>query len=121
MGCLHIAEGDLMAPQVTGKKIASGRSALGPPPEQRRIIGAGHRLISYRELKEVFGVPYSRVHLRRMETAGLFPQHVTLGEGDTPYVAWIESEIIAWIEERAARRRSAGPAAAASAISRAAP
>jgi prophage regulatory protein len=96
-----------MAPQVTGKKIASGRSALGPPPEQRRIIGAGHRLISYRELKEVFGVPYSRVHLRRMETAGLFPQHVTLGKGDSPYVAWIESEIIVWIDARAAQRTSA--------------
>jgi prophage regulatory protein len=107
-----------MTPQV--KKIV-GHPAPARPPEQRRIIGVGYRLISYRELKEAFGVPYSRVHIRRMETAGLFPHRVTLGEGDTPYVAWIESEIIAWIESRAARRPSAGPAAAAPAISRAAP
>ena len=59
------------------------------------------KVLSFRELKPAKGIPYSRVHLRRLEADGNFPGRVQLG-GNA--VAWIESEIDAWLEERAADR-----------------
>ncbi len=59
------------------------------------------KVLSFPELKPAKGIPYSRVHLRRLEAAGSFPGRVQLG-GNA--VAWIESEIDAWLEERAAER-----------------
>ena len=66
------------------------------------------KVLSFCELKPKKGIPYSRVHLRRLEAAGRFPRRVQLGDNA---VAWIESEIDAWLEERAADRdASGGPA-----------
>ena len=59
------------------------------------------KLVSKKELKSVYGVPYSFVHISRLERAGAFPQRIQLGQCR---VAWLAEEVEAWITERAALR-----------------
>lgn len=61
---------------------------------------AHERLLVARQLRER-GVFFSGVHLRRLEKAGLFPARVQISPNR---VAWIASEVDAWIQERAAAR-----------------
>jgi prophage regulatory protein len=58
------------------------------------------RLVPYPALKER-GIPFTRVHLRRLEDAGKFPLHIDLGENT---IAWFEDELDAFIERKAAER-----------------
>jgi prophage regulatory protein len=58
------------------------------------------RLVSYSELKQR-GIPWTRVHIRRLEAKSKFPRHVELG-GNT--IAWFEDELEAFIEGKAAER-----------------
>ena len=37
------------------------------------------KLVSKKELKSVYGVPYCPAHIARLEAAGQFPKRVTLG------------------------------------------
>ncbi len=60
---------------------------------------AGNRFLDWSKLSPI--VPYTRQHIGRLERAGKFPRRVQLGENR---VAWLESEIEAWIAERAAER-----------------
>jgi prophage regulatory protein len=61
------------------------------------------RLLDRAALQER-GIPYGRVHLWRLEKAGKFPKRVALSSSR---IAWIESEIDAWIGARVtARNRS---------------
>jgi predicted DNA-binding transcriptional regulator AlpA len=53
-------------------------------------------LIPYEKLKAK-GICYSRMQLRRKERAGSFPARVRLSNAR---VAWLESEIDAWIVSR---------------------
>jgi prophage regulatory protein len=46
-------------------------------------------------------VPYSASHLWRLERAGQFPQRVRLGGNR---VAWLQSEVSAWVESKLASR-----------------
>jgi prophage regulatory protein len=55
------------------------------------------KLVSKKELKSVYGVPYSFAHIARLEKAGLFPKRIQLG---ACRVAWFADEVEAWIEER---------------------
>ena len=55
------------------------------------------KLCTWTELKEVYGIPYSRMHVRRLELKGRFPQRVRLGECR---VAWLAHEIEEWIQSR---------------------
>ncbi|MBT52773.1 MAG: transcriptional regulator [Mameliella sp.] len=57
------------------------------------------RILSKRQVKEL--VLYSPQHIARMEKAGLFPRRVQLGVNR---VGWVEAEVLAWLEERLARR-----------------
>jgi predicted DNA-binding transcriptional regulator AlpA len=62
------------------------------------------KLCTWKELKEVYGIPYCRLHIRRLELNGQFPQRVQLGERR---VAWLALEVEQWIQGRligAARR-----------------
>ena len=62
------------------------------------------KLVSKKELKSVFGVPYSFAHIARLEAAGEFPKRVRLG---ACRVAWVADEVQAWIDERVAIRDAA--------------
>jgi prophage regulatory protein len=52
------------------------------------------KLVTYEELKAVFGIKYTRQWLTKLEAEGKFPRRVFIGEAR---IAWIESEIAAWI------------------------
>jgi prophage regulatory protein len=64
------------------------------------------KLVSKKELKSVYGVPYSFAHIARLESAGKFPKRVTLG---ACRVAWVAEEVEVWIEERIANRTTQSP------------
>ena len=68
-------------PEVTGKKT-------------------GRRLLNYQALKER-GIPWSRVHIARLEAARKFPLHIDVGENS---IAWFEDEINDLLEVKAAER-----------------
>lgn len=59
------------------------------------------KLVSKKELKSVYGVPYSFVHIQQLEHAGAFPKRIKLGECR---VAWLAEEVEEWIAERVALR-----------------
>jgi prophage regulatory protein len=59
------------------------------------------KLVTKKELKSIYGVPYCPAHIARLEAAGSFPKRVTLG---ACRVAWVAEEVEAWIEERVASR-----------------
>jgi predicted DNA-binding transcriptional regulator AlpA len=70
------------------------------------------RIIRYSRLKPDKGITYSRQQLRRKVAVGQFPKPITLdNRAEKPTIGWLESEIDAWIAERAALR--ATPKAAA--------
>jgi prophage regulatory protein len=64
------------------------------------------KLVSKKELKSVYGVPYSFAHIARLEVAGSFPKRVRLG---ACRVAWVADEVQGWIDERVATRDAAYP------------
>ena len=57
------------------------------------------RMIREPEREQITGI--SRTNFWRMEKAGKAPKRVRLGKNT---VAWLESEIHAWLKERAAAR-----------------
>jgi prophage regulatory protein len=59
------------------------------------------RLVTKKELRSLFGVPYSFAHIARLEAAGQFPKRVRLG---ACRVAWLAEEVQSWIDERVANR-----------------
>ena len=73
----------------------------------QRSFHEGHamtrKLVSKKELKSVFGIPYCFAHIARLEAAGQFPKRVRLG---ACRVAWIAEEVQAWIDERVALRQA---------------
>ena len=52
------------------------------------------RLIGFKELLVL--VPYTRASIYRLMAAGKFPKSVKMGRS----VAWVESEVNEWIEEK---------------------
>jgi predicted DNA-binding transcriptional regulator AlpA len=91
-------------PEVTGKKLATRQAEL--PDHAGRVP---LRLLTFKELKALKGVPYSRTQIRRLEQAGTFPMHVTLGDGDGAYIAWVEAEIDDYIVEKMRARPAPAP------------
>ena len=57
----------------------------------------GKQLVSKKELRTVCGIPYTPQHIARLEAAGQFPKRVRLGPNR---VAWLLSEVDAWVSER---------------------
>src|SRR5262245_41763176 len=55
------------------------------------------KLVSKKELKTVYGIPYCFAHIARLEAAGKFPKRVQLG---ACRVAWYAEEIEEWIDGR---------------------
>jgi prophage regulatory protein len=62
----------------------------------------GRRVLGYADLK-TRGIRFSRVHLRRLEQAKKFPQHVNLGENS---IGWFADEVDEFLEEKAAARHA---------------
>jgi predicted DNA-binding transcriptional regulator AlpA len=54
----------------------------------------------YEDLQQL-GITWSRVHLDRLQRTGQFPKKIKIGPNTAAY---LESEIVAWIEERCAER-----------------
>jgi predicted DNA-binding transcriptional regulator AlpA len=82
------------------------RRSTGSPKAQSQ--GIGRRFLSYPDLLER-GIRFSRVHLRRMERAGVFPMHIVLGTGSgvQTSIAWVADEVIAWENAKIAQRDGA--------------
>jgi prophage regulatory protein len=59
------------------------------------------RLITKRELCQL--VPYTPQHILRLEKRGKFPRRIQVGPNR---VAWLLSEVEAWISERVAARNT---------------
>lgn len=57
------------------------------------------QLIDKKELTKL--VKYSPQHIARLEKAGQFPKRLRLGQNR---VAWMLTEVEAWIEDRLAKR-----------------
>lgn len=55
------------------------------------------KLVTKRELKAVYGVPYSPQHIARLEAAGQFPKRIRLGQCR---VAWLAKDVEHWIQSR---------------------
>ena len=64
------------------------------------------KLVSKKELKSIYGVPYSFAHIARLEAADQFPKRIRLG---ACRVAWVAEEVDNWIEERIANRAQTSP------------
>jgi prophage regulatory protein len=67
------------------------------------------RLLSYRDLREVKGIKWSRQYIHEQVKLGKFPRPVNLGSATTDFV---EHEIDQWLEDRI-RARDAKAAQAA--------
>lgn len=64
------------------------------------------KLVSKKELKSLFGVPYSFQHIARLELAGHFPKRIQLGQCR---VAWLAEEVQRWVDDRVAQRDMTSP------------
>jgi prophage regulatory protein len=58
-------------------------------------VKVGDRMLKLPEVKRITGLSRSTIYLRM--SYGIFPKTVKLGERA---VGWIESEILAWLEQR---------------------
>jgi prophage regulatory protein len=69
---------------------------------RREVTGkkTGRRLLDYQGLKER-GIPWTRVHLARLEAVGKFPLHIDVGDNS---IAWFEDEVDDFLEAKAAER-----------------
>ena len=57
------------------------------------------KLVTKKELRSVYGVPYSPQHIARLEVAGKFPKRIRLGQCR---VAWLAGDIERWIQSKLA-------------------
>ena len=72
----------------------ANRALQRPLPEG---LAMTRKLVSKKELKTVYGIPYCFAHIARLEAAGQFPKRVRLG---ACRVAWFAEEIQEWIDTR---------------------
>jgi prophage regulatory protein len=70
-----------------------GRSGDDPPA----------KLIRFSQLEARYGISFSRMHVGRLEKSGQFPKRIRFGKNS---VAWLSTELEAWV---AARRAVAPP------------
>ena len=61
------------------------------------------KLVSKKELRSVYGIPYSFQHIARLEKAEQFPKRLQLGANR---VAWCCSEVEDWINVRMQSRKA---------------
>ena len=61
------------------------------------------KFVTYERLEPDYGIPYSRVHLSRLERSRKFPKRVHLGENR---IAWFDDELAEFQASRAKARES---------------
>ena len=84
------------------KDVSTAIRASDRPSErnhQRLVAANPTRLITQRELRMM--IPFTAQHILRLEKKGGFPRRVRLGQNR---VAWLLTDIEAWISERMAAR-----------------
>ena len=59
------------------------------------------RLVVFKELKSMFGVPYSKMHLSRLEREGKFPRRSHLSPNRA---VWNAKEISEWVGDRLSQK-----------------
>jgi len=65
------------------------------------------KIIRYPQLKDQYGIDYSRVHLQRLENTGRFPRRVRLNPSDPRgHFGWFTAELDAHLAALAALRDS---------------
>ena len=79
--------------------------AGGPPPEMTGWF-VYDRIIAFDELGLM--IPYSRMHIGRLEKADKFPKRIPLGDGGR--VGWSLHEVLEWIASKKAARDAKRPA-----------
>jgi predicted DNA-binding transcriptional regulator AlpA len=62
------------------------------------------RFVTFPQLAERYGVPFSRVHIFRLARAGRFPAPVKIAPPPSRSIAWLESEILEYVAQRKAAR-----------------
>lgn len=67
------------------------------------LLENNYRLVSRHELASRFGITVNRNTLRRWQMAGAFPKQMPTPNGGRAF--WLEREIVAWVEQAAARRK----------------
>jgi prophage regulatory protein len=63
------------------------------------------KFLGYEDLRS-YGIRWSRVHIDRLQKAGRFPTKIKIGANTAAY---LESEIVAWLEARCAERGGPAP------------
>ena len=74
-------------------------SSIAPSAPALPAFEACPRLLSRAQVREL--VPYSDMHRDRLSKAGKFPEKLKLGGSR---VGYLESEVMAWIADKAAAR-----------------
>ena len=64
------------------------------------LPGKSRRLVGLTELREQFGISYTRQHLFRRMQQGTFPKAVKLGPSASARRVWFEDDILAWLDEQ---------------------
>ena len=65
------------------------------------------KLVTRKELRTIYGIPYSATHLDRMIAAGVFPAKLKLQAFRGGRIVWLARDIEDWIEQRIQPRREA--------------
>jgi prophage regulatory protein len=68
------------------------------------------RLLDYKALRRERGIPWTRIHISRLEATGKFPLHINVGASS---IAWFADEIDDFLELKAAERDAKRDAKAA--------
>jgi predicted DNA-binding transcriptional regulator AlpA len=82
---------------VEDRRMDSRVTADGKP---RKIS----RILSFKELKTLKGIPYSRTHINRLIKEGKFPASFALNPERPGRIGWWEDEIDDWLRARAEGR-----------------
>jgi predicted DNA-binding transcriptional regulator AlpA len=63
------------------------------------------KVLTREDLRTIKGIPWTRQHLFRKVHANEFPRPLKLGNGPQAWNVWVETEVDAWLAQRAAERK----------------
>lgn len=91
---------------IDGMSVATSSRKSTPEPTlgfvmEKETVNR-RRLVSFADLKPRFGISYTRRYLLTLENQRKFPARVPVGDHR---VAWVESEVQAWIDRKVEEAR----------------